>query len=1243
MADREIRLVGSFKDDITPKLNKLTRSIDGVVKSFEKLQSKLRPIARDMGTIAMASARVSDAMKDQRGAFETSIRGMQAYKKELGSVVSAQKKLANRVTLPAVQQPRPSRGGGGGRRGGGGGNMAGAAAVGTFLGGGALMAATGAANSIGNSVRSAFGFLGDRFKEAMQDEISDIQAQGAIFGVLRKEGLTADYKEGKKIAKTLDIEIAKMVASSPIPTATITTLNRTLSDTFLPGLMKGFKAEGASTFEAARNSAKQLAGFYEQIGYLTPPNYPIGMVTKGITKLIESGRITGELAQIDFFQLNPQLIPELRRQNFEGAKTIMERMKILQSAMSVVMPPEAMAEIRTSLSAGMQGLQDNLMNVSVGLLSFASEFKKSKVVSYIYRDLKSGKMMTGFREVTTPFQLISTKLAPVLTELGAVVGAIVDKIGPVTQHLAEAFAKFFGPALQDLTKALGGIVDAINKGDLKDMGEILGKVVGNILKALSQGFDAIGDANGPMGEFMASFTKGLNSVFPKEAQDRLAKNLETAFGTLLSKTVELAAPPLAALLVATVTRFIEGLFNAGVVGKLLLGAGALKLLGKGSIRQGASTAAGGLMNVAGMAGAPIGPGRTKGRAAVMARRAGRQSVGAFQQMPGVAKAGAAVKPLVQGAKMKGVGILAAGAVKMATVSPELAKVGQSLTSIGKRVPLLNVAFAGLDFATRKAAGASTAEAAAGAGGSLAGGIVGGAIGTAILPGIGTAIGATLGSLLGDWLGTKLPGMLASVGPALSAAWSGLVNFVKNLPQNLLFGIGYAIGMIQNAWDGLSNFVRSLPGRISAAIAGLMAWLAALPGRIGALVNSFMASASTWPAKVGSALTSVGTAILNWAKGLPGRVWSMLTGAAAQVQAGQQAARQPRGKSQYSGSGTGSFMPLGGAVAKEMKMKPPGSDLVIANSSELIIPTKHAAEGQGTVGALVAPLVSIDAKTSTVAAYINQMRSQLGSAVRQTTAAVNTTNARLSSGMPVKVVNQPTVKFAMGGGFARGGIGGFPKTSGFGMRWGRMHQGNDYGMPVGTPLGIGGPGKVLFAGSAGGYGNMVDIGGPGGMVYRFAHLSKIMAPVGANLPPGMAFAKSGNTGRSTGPHLHFEARPGGGGAVNPDAFAGIIRAGYAGMPVGPLMEAAKLEMSKMPYGAQLAVRNTDEIFMKPQQMSQLVEGATSAGVSGAGNVTLTGTVINVNGVQNPQMIAEQVAGELLTAMYKATFANDGRQG
>jgi murein DD-endopeptidase MepM/ murein hydrolase activator NlpD len=297
-----------------------------------------------------------------------------------------------------------------------------------------------------------------------------------------------------------------------------------------------------------------------------------------------------------------------------------------------------------------------------------------------------------------------------------------------------------------------------------------------------------------------------------------------------------------------------------------------------------------------------------------------------------------------------------------------------------------------------------------------------------------------------------------------------------------------------------------------------------------------------------------------------------------------------------------------------------------------VTAQTAESGKNTVSQIGESSNAVQARVKETTSAVTALQTD----VRGTTAAVNSLSNKFTAGMPVRIVGTPTVKFDMGGGMGPigGGIGGFPKTSGYGMRWGKMHQGNDYAMPVGTKLGIGGPGKVLGAGYWGGYGNAMDIGGPGGMVYRFAHLSKFLAPVGASLPPGMPFALSGNTGMSTGPHLHFEARPGGGGPVNPDAFAGIIRANFAGTALGPLMGAMGTEMKNMPYGAQLAVANSDEIFMKPKQMAHVIESSARAGAEGTGNITTGPITINVDGYdKDPRELTEIIASQLVTAMYR----------
>lgn len=97
------------------------------------------------------------------------------------------------------------------------------------------------------------------------------------------------------------------------------------------------------------------------------------------------------------------------------------------------------------------------------------------------------------------------------------------------------------------------------------------------------------------------------------------------------------------------------------------------------------------------------------------------------------------------------------------------------------------------------------------------------------------------------------------------------------------------------------------------------------------------------------------------------------------------------------------------------------------------------------------------------------------------------------------------------------------TSGYGQRNGRLHAGQDIAVPIGTPVRAAKDGTVVFAGEASGYGIAVYVEHDGGVVTRYAHLSRLDVRRGQQVRRGQRIAASGNTGRSTGPHLHFELR------------------------------------------------------------------------------------------------------------------------
>ncbi|MEO8518949.1 MAG: M23 family metallopeptidase [Dermatophilaceae bacterium] len=106
------------------------------------------------------------------------------------------------------------------------------------------------------------------------------------------------------------------------------------------------------------------------------------------------------------------------------------------------------------------------------------------------------------------------------------------------------------------------------------------------------------------------------------------------------------------------------------------------------------------------------------------------------------------------------------------------------------------------------------------------------------------------------------------------------------------------------------------------------------------------------------------------------------------------------------------------------------------------------------------------------------------------------------------------------------------TSSFGWRWGRLHAGEDFAAAVGTNLVAMSTGTVTFAGQESGYGNLVKIRYWDGTITFYGHMSHLSVNTGENVDPGEVVGQSGNTGESTGPHLHLEVHPDGGAAIDP---------------------------------------------------------------------------------------------------------------
>ena len=192
----------------------------------------------------------------------------------------------------------------------------------------------------------------------------------------------------------------------------------------------------------------------------------------------------------------------------------------------------------------------------------------------------------------------------------------------------------------------------------------------------------------------------------------------------------------------------------------------------------------------------------------------------------------------------------------------------------------------------------------------------------------------------------------------------------------------------------------------------------------------------------------------------------------------------------------------------------------------------AAEQQAVVSRLVTSrdaLVAARRDTSTALASITEDRES----VLEEIAALEEESAELADRIRLSQQQSstpPPIVPPSGSGLLGWPVSG-PVTSGFGPRWGRMHEGIDIAVGTGTPVRSAAAGTVIHAGWLGGYGNLVVVDHGGGLSTAYAHNSSFASSVGQAVSAGEVVAYSGNTGNSSGPHVHFEVRVNGS-AVDP---------------------------------------------------------------------------------------------------------------
>ncbi|MBA5221748.1 M23 family metallopeptidase [Streptomyces griseoaurantiacus] len=205
----------------------------------------------------------------------------------------------------------------------------------------------------------------------------------------------------------------------------------------------------------------------------------------------------------------------------------------------------------------------------------------------------------------------------------------------------------------------------------------------------------------------------------------------------------------------------------------------------------------------------------------------------------------------------------------------------------------------------------------------------------------------------------------------------------------------------------------------------------------------------------------------------------------------------------------------------------GASVVLGAGAAVAADTVAATPTGSATSSTLATAVRAQADAQAEAAT----HAQQAAAAAKAKAKAAKANAKAAAAKKAASWVDPVKKYALSAGFDQNG-----------SHWAHKHSGQDFAVPIGTDVVAAHGGTVVKAGGNGAgdgpaYGNAIVVKHANGTYSQYAHLSRIDVKPGQVVATGQHLARSGNTGNSTGPHLHFEIRktPNYGSAVNPVAF------------------------------------------------------------------------------------------------------------
>ncbi len=575
--DREFTLIGKFDDRITQKLKDLNKLVKDLSKplgpdNFTKsILSGITDSTKEVKNLQRELDKVRKVKMDfDRSDITAAIKETESLGKTVREVEKAGLKV-NTSGLKEAQQEALTLG-----------KILEANALIQVGEGFANALVTGASAAVG-ILQSGLSFLGGQFAKGAQDQLEDIQARGSLFGTLQAEGLFKSALEGKEgkalqeamsnmylrtkdVTRSMEGAINEVIRTSTVSSEVIQILSRQLGDNLLPAMLKEKKVTDLSQMSreelekvmgGPKGVATELATLYSQIASIIPnPSYaPIAAM--GFSQFLGSGRYDRNLT---VFQSNPVLTKALDEGLIKFGNTVTGRIEAVRYALSVAMPEQALEEAKNTIAGGWQSINDTLLGPS-GILTLTADVTRQgeKTLEIMTRSgaraieiarneernaalLKryiAGKNRTQeeiqayeknlsenherfikrlddfYKSADSPIEVLATQFGPLMQSFANMINNAGNLfIGPITS-MVEAMAVPIARLKVNFDN-LGSNLLAFVKGD-KDgiqmsFGEVLGRAFAEIFKTLAEYFNpekAGKEIGGGIQQFFKDFEKGF--------------------------------------------------------------------------------------------------------------------------------------------------------------------------------------------------------------------------------------------------------------------------------------------------------------------------------------------------------------------------------------------------------------------------------------------------------------------------------------------------------------------------------------------------------------------------------------------------------------------------------------------------------------------------------------------------------------------------------------------------------------